>query len=330
MRILSGSRPTGKLHIGNYVGALQNWVKLQNDGHETFFFIADWHVLTTSYDKTSELAQLSRELVKTFIAVGLEPEKSVLFIQSSIKEHAELCLLFSMITSVPRLERIPTHKELKEQLSGTIDINTAGFLIYPVLQAADILMYLADGVPVGEDQLSHVELTREIARRFNFLYQKEIFPEPKSLLSKFPKLIGSDGRKMSKSYGNVILIDSDEKQLRNQILPMITDPARKRKTDPGNPEICPVWDYHKAFGVSEEETVIISDGCTKAKMGCIECKNILINNMVGIFAPIWEKLDTLDRNPTEIDRIIEEGNAKARTVARETMQKVRSAINLFS
>ena len=329
MRILSGSRPTGHLHIGNYVGALQNWVKLQNEGHETCFFVADWHVLTTAYDKTEELAELSKELVKILVAVGLDPDKSILFVQSAIKEHAELCLLFSMITSVQRLERIPTYKEAKEQVKGTTDINTSGFLLYPVLQAADILMYLADGVPVGEDQLSHIELTREIARRFNFIYNCELFPEPASLLSKFPKLLGSDGRKMSKSYGNVILIDNNEKQLTEQILPMITDPARKRKTDPGNPEVCPVWDYHKAFGVTPEQSALIVDGCTHAKIGCIECKRILIKNMVAIFAPIWEKIRLIDQSPGYIEQIIFDGNDKARRIAKSTMEKVRAAVNLL-
>ena len=329
MRILSGSRPTGHLHIGNYVGALQNWVKLQNEGHETCYFVADWHVLTTAYDKTEELAELSKELVKILVAVGLDPDKSILFVQSAIKEHAELCLLFSMITSVQRLERIPTYKEAKEQVKGTTDINTSGFLLYPVLQAADILMYLADGVPVGEDQLSHIELTREIARRFNFIYNCELFPEPASLLSKFPKLLGSDGRKMSKSYGNVILIGKNEKQLTEQNLPMITDPARKRKTDPGNPEVCPVWDYHKAFGVTPEQSALIVDGCTHAKIGCIECKRILIKNMVAIFAPIWEKIRLIDQSPGYIEQIIFDGNDKARRIAKSTMEKVRSAVNLL-
>jgi tryptophanyl-tRNA synthetase len=330
MRILSGTRPTGRLHIGNYVGALQNWVKLQNQGHETFYFVADWHVLTTAYDKTEELAQMTKEVVKTFIAVGLDPEKSVLFVQSGIKEHAELCLFLSMITSVPRLERVPTHKEMREQLQTSTDINTSGFLMYPVLQAADILMYLADGVPVGEDQLSHVELTREIARRFNYIYQKEIFIEPQSLLSNFPKLLGCDGRKMSKSYGNIILIDSNERELSEQILPMVTDPARKRKTDPGNPEICPVWDYHKAFGVSEDEKETIFDGCTNAKIGCIECKRILLKNMISTFSPVWERFRLIEQSPGFVEQVIRDGNDKARKVAENTMEKVRSAIHLYS
>ena len=245
MRIVSGTRPTGKLHIGHYVGILENWVNLQNQGHETFYFVADWHALTTGYDNTEKLSEYTREIIRTFLAVGLDPDKSVLYVQSAIKEHSELQLLFNMFTSVPRLERIPTYKDMKQQLEGK-DLTNAGFLTYPVLQAADILIYKATGVPVGEDQLSHVEITREIARRFNYLYG-EVFPEPESLLSTFPKLLGTDGRKMSKSYGNIINIDNDEESLKKSLMPMITDPARKRKTDPGNPDVCPVWDYHRAF-----------------------------------------------------------------------------------
>ncbi len=326
MRIVSGTRPTGKLHIGHYVGILENWVNLQNKGHETFYFVADWHALTTGYDDTSKLYEYSREIIRTFLAVGLDPKKSVMYVQSAIKEHAELQLLFNMFTSVPRLERIPTYKDMKQQLEGK-DLTNAGFLTYPVLQAADILIYKATAVPVGEDQLSHVEITREIARRFNFLYG-EVFPEPESLLSTFPKLLGTDGRKMSKSYGNIINIDNNETDLKNSIMPMITDPARQRKTDAGNPEICPVWDYHRAFGINEEQRDWVFSGCTQAKIGCVQCKKLLLENMLKVFEPIWENLCEIDKNKGYIDDVIVEGNSKARKIASSTMEEVRNSMNL--
>lgn len=326
MRIVSGTRPTGKLHIGHYVGILENWVNLQNKGHETFYFVADWHALTTGYDDTSKLYEYSREIIRTFLAVGLDPKKSVMYVQSAIKEHAELQLLFNMFTSVPRLERIPTYKDMKQQLEGK-DLTNAGFLTYPVLQAADILIYKATAVPVGEDQLSHVEITREIARRFNFLYG-EVFPEPESLLSTFPKLLGTDGRKMSKSYGNIINIDNNETDLKNSIMPMITDPARQRKTDAGNPEICPVWDYHRAFGINEEQRDWVFSGCTQAKIGCVQCKKLLLENMLKVFEPIWENLCEIDKNKGYIDDVIAEGNSKARKIASSTMEEVRNSMNL--
>ena len=327
MRILSGMRPTGKLHIGHLVGALENWVKLQEDGNECFYFVADWHALTTHYDETSHLKEYTRDMVRIFLAVGIDPEKSVIFVQSAIKEHAELALLFSMLVSVSRLERVPTYKELRKELNYK-DLSSAGFLIYPVLQAADILVYKAEGVPVGEDQVYHVELTREIARRFNSLY-KPVFPEPQAILSHTPKLVGTDGRKMSKSYGNVINIESDEETLRKMIMPMMTDTARKRRTDPGNPERCPVWQYHKAFGISEEEAKWVWEGCTQAKIGCVDCKKLLLKNMLKKLEPIWEKLEEIDRDPHYVDDVIHEGNKKAREVASKTLEEVREAMNLM-
>lgn len=326
LRILSGIRPTGKVHVGHFVGVFENWLKLQNEGHDTFYFIADWHALTTHYDDTSEIAENTKELIKVLIAVGLE--KSTLFVQSYVKEHAELMLLFSMITPLSWLERVPTYKEMRQQITNR-DLSNAGFLMYPVLQAADILIYKADGVPVGEDQVYHVELTREIARRFNFIFKKEIFPEPKEILSKVPKLLGTDGRKMSKSYGNTIPLITNEENLSKMVLPMVTDPARKRRIDPGNPENCPVWDYHKAFGTSEieEEKQWVFEGCTQAKIGCVDCKKLLLKHMVEKLNPIWEKYNSID--DSKVMETIEEGNKKAHQIATQTMQEVRKAVNIM-
>ncbi|MDN5359679.1 MAG: tryptophanyl-tRNA synthetase [Thermotogaceae bacterium] len=329
MRIVSGSRPTGKLHIGHYVGILENWVRLQNEGFETFYFVADWHALTTGYDETQNLAEYSKELIRMFMAAGLDPEKSVLFVQSAIKEHAELQLLFSMLTSVSRLERVPTYKEQKQQMEGNQSLANAGFLTYPVLQAADILIYKGEAVPVGEDQLSHVELTREVARKFNYTYNCEVFPEPESKLSHTPKLPGTDGRKMSKSYGNIINIESTPEELKKAIMPMITDPARKRKSDPGNPEICPVWSYHKAFRITEEDKKWVFNGCTKAEIGCVQCKKLLLQNMEKTLTPVWENLVEIDAREGYVDDVIYSGNKRAREIAKSTMHEVRNAMNLL-
>ncbi|HCI28850.1 MAG TPA: tryptophan--tRNA ligase [Fervidobacterium sp.] len=325
MRILSGIRPTGRVHIGHFVGVFENWLKLQ-ENNDTFFFVADWHALTTNFEDTSTLKEYTKELMKTFMAVGLN--KSTLFVQSAIKEHAELMLLLSMVTPVSWLERVPTYKEMKQQIADR-DLSNSGFLMYPVLQAADILIYKADGVPVGEDQVYHVELTREIARRFNYIFKREVFPEPKELLSKVPKMLGTDGRKMSKSYGNTIPLITTENEMSKMILPMITDPARKRKTDPGNPEICPVWDYHKAFGTTDnpEETQWVMEGCTQAKIGCIDCKKLLLKHMVERLSPIWERYDKITDD--DVSETLEEGNAKASSIAKQTMEEARNAIGLM-
>ncbi len=327
MRILSGVRPTGKPHIGNYIGALKNWKKLQDEGHECFYFVADWHALTTSYDETEGLRSYTREVMRSFLACGLNPEESTLFVQSAIKEHSELAILFSMIVPISWLERVPTYKEIKQQLAEK-DLSNAGFLLYPVLQAADILIYLAEGVPVGEDQVYHVELTREIARRFNFLYG-ETFPEPQSLLSIVPKLPGTDGRKMSKSYGNIVSLENSYSELEKAILPMMTDPARKRRTDPGDPQKCPVWDYHKAFGINSQESDWVIEGCTKAKIGCIDCKKLLLKNMKRELEPIWENYIKIDSDPHYVDDVVTKGNQKARSVAQRTMEIVRERMNLL-
>lgn len=325
MRILSGIRPTGRVHIGHFVGVFENWLKLQ-ENNDTFFFVADWHALTTNFEDTSTLREYTKELMKTFMAVGLN--KSTLFVQSAIKEHAELMVLLSMVTPVSWLERVPTYKEMRQQITDR-DLSNSGFLMYPVLQAADILMYKADGVPVGEDQVYHVELTREIARRFNYTFKKEVFPEPKELLSKVPKMLGTDGRKMSKSYGNTIPLITTENDMSKMILPMITDPARKRRTDPGNPEICPVWDYHKAFGTIDnpEETQWVMEGCTQAKIGCIDCKKLLLKHMVERLSPIWERYDKITED--DVNETLENGNAKASSIAKRTMEEVRNAIGLM-
>ncbi len=320
-------RPTGKLHIGHLLGALDNWLKLQNEGNETFFFVADWHMLTTGYEDVSGLKKFVRQIVKEYLAVGLDPEKSVIFVQSAIKEHAELFLLLSMTVPLGRLERVPTYKEQLRELEGR-NISTFGFLGYPVLQAADILVYDADGVPVGEDQAFHLELSREIAHHFNALYGSSVLKEPKTLLSSVPKLLGTDGRKMSKSYGNVINIDSNPEEIREIVMPMMTDPARVRKIDPGTPEKCNVWNYHLAFNTPKDKSEYIHHGCTHATIGCVECKKILLESMKGRMEPIWEKIAYYDRNSGEIDRVIENGNEKARKVASQTMERVRDALNL--
>ncbi len=327
LRILSGMRPTGKLHIGNLLGALDNWVRLQNEGNENFFFVADWHMLTTGYENISNLSNDTKILVREFLATGVEPTKSVIFVQSHIKEHAELYLLLSMLVSLGRLERVPTYKEQLRELKER-NISTLGFLGYPVLQAADILIYNAEGVPVGEDQAFHLELTREIARKFNTLY-KRTFKEPKTLLSKVPKLLGTDGRKMSKSYGNAINIDTNEKEMKSMVMPMMTDPARKRRSDPGTPEKCNVWNYHLAFRTDEEKLKEIHEGCTRATIGCVDCKKILLESMKKRLEPIWEKIGYLDKHPEIVNDVIANGDKRAESAARETMEKVRDAMNLL-
>jgi tryptophanyl-tRNA synthetase len=315
-RVLSGMRPTGKLHLGHYVGALENWARLQSQ-YECFFFVADWHALTTDYADTSKVKQNCIEMVFDWLAAGLDPERATLFIQSHVPAHAELHLLFSMITPLGWLERVPTYKEQRENIKDK-DLGTYGFLGYPVLQSADILMYQADYVPVGEDQVAHVELTREIARRFNQFYKlpqarrvyainpetrkpelreaAEVFPEPRPLLTPAAKLPGTDGRKMSKSYGNAILLTDPEPVLRQKLKTMVTDPARIRRTDPGNPEICPVGDLHKIF--SDQETIAkVWEGCKTAGIGCIECKKWVSDAIVKVLAPVQERRRKYENNP---------------------------------
>ncbi len=414
MRIVSGMRPTGKLHLGHYFGVIKNWLKLQDD-NECFFFIADWHALTNKYKESSSLKENIKEMIIDWLSAGIDPNKSILFIQSQIKEHAELSLLFSMITPKSWLELNPSYKDLKfnlyyqylkdfligkkikvnqspppepleEALSkssgkqknkifeeylkelffkafynqkgidykglkeklillglnkkiieeainnlekGDIgkDIDTVGFLSYPVLQAADILIYKAEGVPVGEDQLPHIELTREIARRFNNIYGK-VFPEPEHILTEEAKLLGIDGRKMSKSYNNAIYLSDDEETVNQKVLMMKTDPKRIRKTDAGNPDVCTVYDYHKILS-SEEERTEINLKCRKAEIGCIECKNILAKNVNKFLTPIRDKRKEIEKNIDIYIDIFKKGCDKARAEAKKTMKEVRKSMHLW-
>ena len=388
-------RPTGRLHIGHYFGALQNWVKLQNDPqYECFFFVADWHALTSDYSDTSQVAQNSIEIGTDWLAAGLDPEKSTLFIQSSVPEHAELNLLLSMVTPLGWLERVPTYKEALENVKDK-DLHTYGFLGYPVLQSADIVIYDADLVPVGEDQVAHVELTREIVRRFDFFYgfcikpelftpanlqflarrvhdprllpvngkpfsedakrevsdilrrealeqgvenfldsvneyghffaRSAILREPGSLLTQTPRIPGTDGRKMSKSYGNFISLSESDDSIRTKSRAMITDPARKRRTDPGNPEVCPVYDWHKLF--SPPETLKWSaEGCRSAGIGCIECKMAMADNLIKWIEPVRARREEYAAHPEKVLRILDEGSVKAREVTQKTMSRVREAV----
>ncbi|MGA7353020.1 MAG: tryptophan--tRNA ligase [Acidobacteriaceae bacterium] len=330
-RVLSGMRPTGKLHLGNYMGALHNWVRLQ-DEYECYCFIADWHALTTDYADPSQLPANTREVMIDYLAAGLDPERSVLFVQSDVKVHAEFHLLLSMITPLGWLERVPSYKEQQENLTGR-DLSTYGFLGYPLLQAADILIYQADFVPVGQDQVAHVELTREVARRFNQFYKRpngsEILPEPQVLLTPSPKLPGTDGRKMSKSYGNAILLSDPEPEIRAKLKTMVTDPARIRRTDPGNPDKCPVGDLHKIFS-SQEILAKVYAGCTTAGIGCIECKSWAADAIVSALAPIQERRVHFEQHPALVTDIFNDGARRATARAEQTMHEVRSAMGLDS
>jgi tryptophanyl-tRNA synthetase len=324
-RVLSGMQSSGKLHIGNLVGALQNWVKLQ-DKYDCFYFVADWHSLTTGYADTSSIKASVEDILINFIASGLNPDKCTIFLQSKILQHAELHLLLSMITPLGWLERVPTYKEQQQELKDK-DLSTYGFLGYPLLQTADIIIYRAKYVPVGVDQVPHLEISREIARRFNFLYKKEVFPEPEPLLTAFPKVPGIDGRKMSKSYGNAIYLSDAPDVVEQKLKTMITDPARKRRTDTGDPERSPVYQLHKIFS-SSQELEEISVGCRTAKIGCIDCKKILIKNIFKVLEPIWAKRAELIANPTIVKEAAERGAERARKVAEETMRLVRDAMGL--
>jgi tryptophanyl-tRNA synthetase len=377
-RILSGMRPTGKLHLGNYMGALYNWVKLQHE-YECYFFIADYHALTTDYANTSRLKENIREVALDFLAAGLDPKLCAIFVQSKVPAHFELNDLLAMITPLSLLERVPTYKDQQEQLKEK-DLATYGFLGYPLLQSADILIYQASYVPVGQDQVAHVELTREVARRFNQFFPGEFFlspdaapwemgaiqekarklasdktksvfsahelyeaakqtrkltgfgrcevlPEPQVLLTPSPKLPGTDGRKMSKSYGNTILLSDPEPVVRAKLKTMVTDPARIRREDPGNPDVCPVFDLHKVFSPSETQQNA-REGCTTAGIGCIECKSWLADNLVRELAPIRERRTFFEQHPSELDAILEDGNARANVRANQTMREVRATVGL--
>jgi tryptophanyl-tRNA synthetase len=350
-------RPTGRLHLGNYVGALQNWIKLQ-DEYECFYFVADWHMLTTEYANVGNLQENIRQMVIDWLAAGLDPARCTFFVQSRLSEHAELYLLLSMITPLGWLERVPTYKEQLENIKDR-DLHTYGFLGYPVLQAADILMYKADFVPVGEDQVPHVELTREIARRFNLAYGKPrgaisskldgrayaevslegkaefvhrglvtidpIFPEPQTLLTPAPRLPGTDGRKMSKSYDNAIYLSDSAEAVSKKVAGMMTDPARKRRFDPGDPDVCPVFDFHKIFSppaVVER----VNRECRTAAIGCVDCKQLMAGYLNKFLDPLRVRRRQIESDPAQVETALEEGTARAGEVARTTMSQVRSAM----
>jgi len=323
-RVLSGFRPTGPMHIGHLKGAIENWVRLQ-DTHECFFAIADWHALTSEYADPARLQENIEQMGLDWLAAGLDPERSVIFVQSHVPEHAELHLLLSMIVPLSWLERVPTYKEQQEQIAHR-DLQNYGFLGYPVLQTADILMYRANFVPVGEDQVAHLELSREIARRFNNLYG-EVFPEPQALLTPTPRIPGTDGRKMSKSYGNAISLSDTPEEIRSRILTMVTDPARKRRSDPGNPDVCPVFDLHKAFSspATQQEAAA---GCRSAGIGCIDCKKMLLGHLEPALAPVQERRRALDGDRGRIQLLLADGARRARAEARRTMERVRQAMHL--
>lgn len=323
-RVLSGMQPSGLLHLGNLLGALENWKRLQEQ-YECFFFVADWHALSTNYVDTSQTREYTRQMLIDWLAAGIDPKKATIFIQSHNPDHAILHLLLSMIVPIPWLERNPTYKEKQEQLAER-DLSTYGFLGYPVLQAADILLYKADYVPVGKDQLPHLELTREIARRFNKLY-RPVFPEPQEQLTDFPKVLGTDGRKMSKSYGNTITLSDPEPVVRQKIKTMVTDPARIRRTDPGNPEVCPVYDFHKIFSPTQ---VIerINRECRTAEIGCIDCKKLTADAMVERLKPIWEARQELTTKSERVEEIVHEGARRAAQVTHQTLEEVKDAMQL--
>lgn len=323
-RIVSGMRPTGPLHLGNYHGALENWIHMQ-DTYECFFFIADWHALTSNYENPGDITAFTRQMIIDWLSAGLSPEKSILFVQSHIPEHAELFLLLSMITPVPWLERNPTYKDQMEQLN-TKDLSTFGFLGYPVLQAADIIIYKAKGVPVGVDQVPHIEITREIARRFNYLYG-QVFPEPDAILTKSPKILGTDRRKMSKSYDNAIYLSDSPEAVDKTVSQMITDPQRARRSDPGNPDVCNVFEFHKLYSPASLVSTINTD-CRSAKIGCVDCKKQMAAHLITALAPLREKNQYYKDHPEIVDDILRAGDEKARQVAKDTLMEVRAAIHL--
>lgn len=317
-------RPTGPLHLGNLLGALANWVNMQ-DEYECFFFIADWHALTSDYDNIDPIKDYKREIMIDWLSAGLTPDKSTLFVQSLVKEHAELFLILSMITPVPWLERNPTYKEQIGQLSNK-DLSTFGFLGYPVLQASDIIMYKPYGVPVGVDQAPHVEITREIARRFNHFFGN-VFPEPEVILTETPRILGTDRRKMSKSYDNAIFLSDSPETIRSKVASMITDPQRARRADPGNPDVCNVFDFHKLY-TGADTVAEIDQQCRSAGIGCVECKQKMAQNLIQALEPIREKRAYYEARPELVEEIMVEGSNTARQTAQKTMEEVRQAIKI--
>jgi tryptophanyl-tRNA synthetase len=323
-RLLSGMRPTGKLHLGNYVGALENWVKLQHK-YESYHFVADWHTLTTDYEHTRLIPENTLEMVTDWLAAGIDPDKNPIFVQSQVKQHAELNLILSMLITKARLERNPTLKEQVRDLDLEAHM-TYGHLGYPVLQAADILMYKGEFVPVGEDQLPHIEISRELARRFNLLYAPDqpVFPEPEGLLSDIPRLVGLDGTRMSKSRGNTILLSDSPDQIRDKVKKAVTDPQKVRKGDPGRPDVCLIFTYHSKFNA--EAVPEIRSGCESGALGCVDCKSRIANKIVDHLAPIRERRIELEAQPEKVKEIIASGTERAKTVAAATMDDVHNAM----
>lgn len=327
-RVFSGMRPTGKLHLGHMAGALTNWMKLQeDDNYECFYGIVDWHAMMSDYANSSTIKQNCREVLLDWLAVGLDPEKSTIFMQSHVPQHAELSLALGMITPLGWLQRNPTYKEQILNMKNK-DLSNFGFLGYPVLMAADILLYKSAVVPVGVDQTAHLEITREIARRFNHFYG-DIFPEPEILLTPTPKVPGTDGRKMSKSYGNSINIDDSETVMWDKLRTMVTDPARQRRTDPGEPDICPVWDIHKVFNHDEDQKAELAKGCRAGSIGCVQCKKALKEHVVAMMEPIWERREHYKTQDSLLNEILEQGAVKAIKVAEKTMEDVINGIGFI-
>lgn len=324
-RLLSGIQPTGKMHLGNYLGAVSNWVELQHK-YDSFFVIVDLHALTSVYDNPERLRRDKFDLAVDLISAGIDPEKCCLYYQSDVPEHSELHLILSMITPLPWLTRVPTYKGKIEEMQDK-DLNTYGFLGYPVLQAADIILFKANIVPVGKDQLPHLEIAREIIRRFHSLYKQTVFPEPEPAFTEFPVLPGTDGRKMSKSYGNTIPVSTPADEMRKLVMGMFTDPNRKRRTDPGNPDICPVFTYHKIFNTQQRQEYI-DKTCREAKIGCVECKKELADMLVESLAGFRKKREELLKDPAEVDNILRKGAEKARHVASETLTEVKRVIGI--
>ena len=328
-RVVSGMRPTGRLHLGHYHGAVKNWIAISQKA-ECFYFSADWHALTSEYKDTSGIAQAQRDMFADWIAAGLDPDRCTLFIQSHVKQHAELFLLLGMVTPLGWLERVPTYKEQQEQLKEK-DLNTYGFLGYPALQTADVALYGADAVPVGQDQVSHLELAREIVRKFNHTFgkaDKPVLVEPHAYLTEVPRILGTDGRKMSKSYGNAIELGEEPESARKKIMAAVTDPARKRRNDPGNPDICGIYYLHKAY--SPPETIgLVDRECRVAGIGCVDCKKMLLQNLIPALEKHRAARAELDRTPGRIDALVQLGTQKATRVAEETMARVRDAVKLL-
>jgi tryptophanyl-tRNA synthetase len=322
-RVLSGMRPTGRLHLGNYLGALDNWVRLQ-EAYDCFYFVANWHALTSDWEHAREVPENTVEMVADWLGAGLSPERATLFVQSLVPDHAELHLLFSMIVPVSWLERVPTYKEMIEQLG--LASPSYGLLGYPLLQAADILIYKPRWVPVGIDQVPHIELTREVARRFNNAFGA-VFPEPDAKLTEIPKVPGTDGRKMSKSYGNAVYLADPPEVVTQKIRPMVTDPARKRRSDPGNPDVCPVFDLHKIF-TPQGPRQACAEGCRTAGIGCLDCKAVLLEHLLPPLSAIRDRRQKFMEKPHEILEILHEGSKKARRVAGATMEEVRRAVGI--